>query len=758
MPRAESPPPRSPESEDAESEDAESEAADAEAAEAEAEEAEEAAEAEAEPEEAPPQPEPEPEPEPEERSPRRPPSAASSRASAFSGRSSGRPWRKTVPLRQVREPVREPVRAWPRRARRVLTLLLACVAYACWLWNMGALGKELKPRDCSRDGGPTLSYCARHEGLDTCVAKADKPPLLSFHEQCSRDWVRQCTELFVVLFILSLSYTAMLGELTMANAKEDDSGRIQQTKVKWARVAGYIWTVLVLFLLLTLPAVFSMREFRTHFDLSPQTVGTTAAMVFSVLAVMFTLREIMKHLLNWSRPTLQVHVIWVLLMVVVYAVDSLTTLLICSRSKGCEDPGKGTNVWVIVLELLREWYEAFTIYSFFKLLQEALRLEADLWHDRRGSESALDSLEALGVGRASRDLEASLLGGREGVDGEAAGGEEDEESLAARISSMRSSRLLSIVGLEGQPQDVVRLHAMLKHEVDDRARKHSCCCVPLPIKAWRAGYPWLEKCRTGILQYVVVQICCATLILISKTLGIYGEPGYGGDGDGACGSRSAAGSSGAGGMPIDEMSLHADSVYPYTAFIISASQMYALYCLVHFYIGIKDILAEIRPGAKFVSIKLIVFFSYWQSLAITLWFSDLGKGWLLEQYGLDNGQCWLFDNFHLSVGSFAPGANSLLVCIEMFMFSIVHRTVFSYRAFRAPRGAAGAQLGQALLPSGRHFVSSIQSPERRGGAGQSGAAASSGRSSQRVWGRRPAPQQARLARVTSGEPGLAGSE
>ena len=269
------------------------------------------------------------------------------------------------------------------------------------------------------------------------------------------------------------------------------------------------------------------------------------------------------------------------------------------------------------------------------------------------------------------------------MDGEAAGGEEDEESLAARIGSMRSSRLLSIVGLEGQPQDVVRLHAMLKHEVDDRARKHSCCCIPLPIKAWRAGYPWLEKCRTGILQYVVVQICCATLILISKTLGIYGEPGYGGGGDGDCESRSAAGSSGAGGMPIEgEMGLRPDRVYPYTAFIISSSQMYALYCLVHFYIGIKDILAEIRPGAKFVSIKLIVFFSYWQSLAITLWFSDLGKGWLLEQYGLDNGQCWLYDNFHLVFTNANIGASELEAFQERALVSYYYRWSFLKRYAR----------------------------------------------------------------------------
>ena len=50
--------------------------------------------------------------------------------------------------------------------------------------------------------------------------------------------------------------------------------------------------------------------------------------------------------------------------------------------------------------------------------------------------------------------------------------------------------------------------------------------------------------------------------------------------------------------------------YPYTTFVISFSQMYALYCLVHFYHGTANALKEIKPKAKFISIKMIVFFSY----------------------------------------------------------------------------------------------------------------------------------------------------
>ena len=70
--------------------------------------------------------------------------------------------------------------------------------------------------------------------------------------------------------------------------------------------------------------------------------------------------------------------IWVLLMVVVYAVDSLTTLLICSRDKGCEDPGKGTNVWVIVRKHAARHRNEATIGCLGECLQRAAA-DLDVW-------------------------------------------------------------------------------------------------------------------------------------------------------------------------------------------------------------------------------------------------------------------------------------------------------------------------------------------------------------------------------------------
>lgn len=57
-------------------------------------------------------------------------------------------------------------------------------------------------------------------------------------------------------------------------------------------------------------------------------------------------------------------------------------------------------------------------------------------------------------------------------------------------------------------------------------------------------------------------------------------------------------------------------MYPWSTMLVSVSQIYALYCLVHFYYGTKAILQPVRPLTKFVSVKLIVFATFWQSFAL----------------------------------------------------------------------------------------------------------------------------------------------
>lgn len=61
--------------------------------------------------------------------------------------------------------------------------------------------------------------------------------------------------------------------------------------------------------------------------------------------------------------------------------------------------------------------------------------------------------------------------------------------------------------------------------------------------------------------------------------------------------------------------------YPYIATIINFSQMWALYCLLQFYLQSKEWLAHISPVGKFACIKAVIFVTWWQGLAIALLFN-----------------------------------------------------------------------------------------------------------------------------------------
>nr|CAB3487939.1 unnamed protein product [Digitaria exilis] len=58
--------------------------------------------------------------------------------------------------------------------------------------------------------------------------------------------------------------------------------------------------------------------------------------------------------------------------------------------------------------------------------------------------------------------------------------------------------------------------------------------------------------------------------------------------------------------------------YPYFAAVLNFSQYWALYCLVAWYTATKDELAPIKPLAKFLSFKSIVFLTWWQGVVIAI--------------------------------------------------------------------------------------------------------------------------------------------
>ncbi|KAL3747054.1 hypothetical protein ACJRO7_015915 [Eucalyptus globulus] len=138
--------------------------------------------------------------------------------------------------------------------------------------------------------------------------------------------------------------------------------------------------------------------------------------------------------------------------------------------------------------------------------------------------------------------------------------------------------------------------------------------------------------KFGLVQYMILKTVCAFLALILELLGVYGDGefkwNYG---------------------------------YPYIAVVLNFSQMWALFCLVQFYNATHERLKSIKPLAKFISFKAIVFATWWQGVGIALLcaFHVLPKEEKLQ-----------------------TGVQDFLICIEMSMAAVAHVFVFPVEPYR----------------------------------------------------------------------------
>ncbi|CDY63486.1 BnaAnng18920D [Brassica napus] len=105
--------------------------------------------------------------------------------------------------------------------------------------------------------------------------------------------------------------------------------------------------------------------------------------------------------------------------------------------------------------------------------------------------------------------------------------------------------------------------------------------------------------------------------------------------------------------------------YPYLAVVLNFSQSWALYCLVQFYGATKDELAHIKPLAKFLTFKSVVFLTWWQGVANIALLSSLG----------------LFKSSIAQSLQLKTSVQDFIICIEMGIASVVHLYVFPAKPY-----------------------------------------------------------------------------
>ncbi|XP_022989393.1 protein LAZ1-like isoform X2 [Cucurbita maxima] len=175
---------------------------------------------------------------------------------------------------------------------------------------------------------------------------------------------------------------------------------------------------------------------------------------------------------------------------------------------------------------------------------------------------------------------------------------------------------------------------LLEHSLEKGTIKH-VFPMNLFLKPWKIGGWVYRVIKIGIVQYMLIKSLTSILAVVLENLGVYCE----GDFNYKCG-------------------------YPYMAVVLNFSQSWALYCLIQFYAVTKEELVHIKPLAKFLMFKSIVFLTWWQGVGIALLSAlDLFRSPVAQ--GLQ----------------FKSSVQDFIICIEMAIASVIHLYVFPAKPY-----------------------------------------------------------------------------
>ncbi|KAF7386431.1 hypothetical protein HZH68_013563 [Vespula germanica] len=179
----------------------------------------------------------------------------------------------------------------------------------------------------------------------------------------------------------------------------------------------------------------------------------------------------------------------------------------------------------------------------------------------------------------------------------------------------------------------------LEHRLEMSPQVHHMfplCCLP----DWEMGREFVHMCKHGILQYTAVRPISTLVSFICELNGVYGEGEF-----------------------------RADVAFPYMIALNNLSQFIAMYCLVLFYRANSEALKPMKPIGKFLCIKAVVFFSFFQGVIIALlvYFDVISSIFKTE-------------NTHI-IRNISSKLQDFFICIEMFLAAVAHHYSFTYKPF-----------------------------------------------------------------------------
>jgi hypothetical protein len=170
-----------------------------------------------------------------------------------------------------------------------------------------------------------------------------------------------------------------------------------------------------------------------------------------------------------------------------------------------------------------------------------------------------------------------------------------------------------------------------------------CCCLE-----FRVDKDFLMLCKRGTLQYCFVKPLTALLAVICSLFGVYHE----------------------------ELDFFAADAYPTLFIVNNVCVGVSMYYLVLFGTALEEELRNHKPMMKFMCIKCIIFFSFWQSAALTVL---VHFGWLIkDRYPTDVENLSPSPQPIVTAKDIQAALQDFMVCCEMVGIAVMHHWAFTY--------------------------------------------------------------------------------
>ncbi|KRZ41632.1 Transmembrane protein [Trichinella pseudospiralis] len=189
----------------------------------------------------------------------------------------------------------------------------------------------------------------------------------------------------------------------------------------------------------------------------------------------------------------------------------------------------------------------------------------------------------------------------------------------------------------------------------------SCTCC---LAGKHYTIEFLRFCKQATLQFCLVKPVMAFLTLVLKPLGRYEEGKW-----------------------------SPEEGYLYVTLIYNFSISLALYGLFLFYRATKEMLSPYSPVLKFLTVKSVIFLSFWQGVLLALLGATSAIQPVLDSTG----------RILISTGTIAAGYQNFLICIEMCLAALVLRFAFPISVYAGVTILDSLML-QLLLFTDQKFV------------------------------------------------------